>query len=88
MFTDNPTEVEEIERKILEAIHGAGTKYNFNHIMSALMNTVVFQMALVCPTCRKNIARKIKRDIPGMVIHAGQLAATARAETPPGNKCH
>jgi hypothetical protein len=49
--------------------------------MTALMNMVVFQMSLVCPICRKDIARKIKRDLPRMVIYASQIAASN--EDPP-----
>jgi hypothetical protein len=53
-------------------------------VLSALQRTVVFCMALTCSNCRRNIARKFKRDIPRMTVEAGQLAA--EAAKPP--RCH
>jgi hypothetical protein len=77
MFTDDPPQVEEIERKIQAIFYPSDATlppyYEFGHIMSALMNCIIFQMAMVCPICRKNIARKIKRDLPTMVAYASRL---------------
>ena len=82
---DEIDEIMEIGRRIFAAIRGEGTEYSFDQIMTALMNMVVFQMSLVCPICRKDIARKIKRDLPRMVIYASQIAASN--EDPPERNC-
>jgi hypothetical protein len=43
-------------------------------ILSALLDQIVFRMSVVCPNCRKNIARELKRAIPGMVAEATRVA--------------
>jgi hypothetical protein len=39
---DEIDEIMEIGRRIFAAIHGKGTEYSFDQIMTALMNMVVF----------------------------------------------
>jgi hypothetical protein len=90
MFTDDPPQVEEIERKIRDIFYPSdATKpaYEFGHIMSALMNCIIWQMSFVCPVCRKNIARKIKRDLPSMEMYAAKLYAISKSGKPPA-ECH
>ena len=41
---------------------------------------ISFQMALVCSKCRRNIARKLRADLPAMVSHAQQMQHRAQQE--------
>jgi hypothetical protein len=79
---ENETDpVKQIEQRIFEAIYtDDAPDFEINHVFSALMNMVVFQMAHVCPMCRKNIAARIRRDLPSMVNFAGQLAREFQAD--------
>jgi uncharacterized protein YbaR (Trm112 family) len=53
-------------------------------IFEALKQQLVFRMAMVCPDCRRNIARKLKAEIPVMLASAAQFAAS-HGNTP---TCH
>jgi hypothetical protein len=53
--------------------------------LSALQDAFVHFMTLVCPDCRKNIARKLKRDVPEMLEHANRVAAK---RGPSSHQCH
>jgi hypothetical protein len=59
-------------------------------IFSALRNAIAFQMSNLCPACRRDVAKKFKRDIPEMLkLAEGAAAAYARerGEEPPP-QCH
>jgi len=48
--------VNEILQRVVEALRpDQETDGGFDHILQALEHAFVFQMALVCPKCRKNI---------------------------------
>jgi hypothetical protein len=67
--------------KIYEVIKGEDPEI----IPDALVSQITFQMSLVCPDCRKNIARKLKRAIPRMLAHATRTAVTYEN---PSASCH
>lgn len=89
MFVDEPSVVQEIEHKIIAIFYPPGAAeppYRFEHVMTALMNCVTFQMALACPACRKHIAQKIRQNLPAMLTTAGHLAASSPGEH--NHTCH
>lgn len=49
-------------------------------ILAALQTTIVFWMSVVCRNCRKEIGRKLKRDIPSMIAEAAALASAVSDE--------
>jgi hypothetical protein len=49
-------------------------------IFEALQKALVFQMACVCRDCRKDVGRKLKRDIPHMMVEAGALQSAVADE--------
>jgi hypothetical protein len=51
-------------------------------VITALQLAFVFHMSVVCRDCRKNIGRKLKRDIPGMMAEAAMLASSVSDELP------
>jgi hypothetical protein len=57
-------------------------------VFSALQRAFMFWMARYCLACRKNIARKLRADIPAMVNSASQFAAEIAAKTGKGQTCH
>ncbi len=74
--------VDGIERRIIEATENE----EIDHVWSALTGVMIFFMSTVCPDCRKNIARQLKRGIPGMLATANMIAATG--PTPPEHGAH
>ena len=71
--------VNEILQRVVEALRPEqGTEGGFDHILTALEHAFVFQMALACPRCRKNIARKLRSDLPMMLNKASSLARAAQ----------
>ena len=69
----------EIVLRVLEAIR-PDQDDGFHHILAALQQVLVFQMALVCPICRKNIVRRLRSDLPAMLTKAGALAREAQQQ--------
>ena len=59
-------------------------------IFEALKESLIFQMSEVCPDCRRNIAKILKRSIPEMLRAADLLAAEYAKEEgrPPAGHCH
>jgi hypothetical protein len=91
MFTDDPKPVVEIEQKIRAILFPPGATapaYDFGHIMLALMNCIIWEVSFVCPVCRKNIMRQIKRELPSMEKYAAELYTISRAGKPPIKCCH
>jgi hypothetical protein len=87
MFEDDSDSVTQLGKKIYEAIYRDDDNADLNpdDILTALAHTIIFQMSLVCPACRKNIAAKIRRELPAWVNYAGQLAASSQHPT---GACH
>jgi hypothetical protein len=56
-------------------------------VFSALVDQLTFHMSLGCPDCRKNIARKLKKEIPLMLAHANRMAAKYPYADSPAS-CH
>jgi hypothetical protein len=81
MSEDDFDSVTRLGERIHEAIYGDSADLNHDDIISALANAIIFQMSLTCPACRKDIAAKIRRDLPAWVNHAGQLAASSKHPT-------
>src|SRR5262245_41793571 len=68
------------EDRILAAIKPDQGNDGFVHIFNALTQAISFQMALLCPDCRRRLARKLKSHIPMMMTNAAQLAKEAQKE--------
>ena len=71
--------VTEILQRILDAIkpdQGDG----FVHIFNALEQAMSFQMAMLCPDCRRKLAQKLRSHIPAMMTRASRLAREAQQE--------
>jgi hypothetical protein len=67
--------VEQIFRRILEAIDPDQGPDGFDSILTALKDAISFQMAFACPICRKRLASKLRQDIPAMLVRADQISA-------------
>ena len=79
----NPMDEDRIEtifHRILEAIKPDQGLDGFEAILLALQRAISFQMALACPDCRKGLGRKLRANIPAMLIAAGQLQRSAQRE--------
>src|SRR5262245_37312795 len=72
--------VDRILDRILAAIKPDQGNDGFVHIFNALTQAISFQMALLCPDCRRRLARKLKSHIPMMMTNAAQLAKEAQKE--------
>jgi hypothetical protein len=72
-------------RDLSEKIYEAVKDEDFETILGALVDQITFQMSLVCPGCRKNVARTLKRGIPSMLAHAARMAV--QYDDPPAS-CH
>jgi hypothetical protein len=72
--------IDEIEKRLLEALIPYQRAGAFDEIMTALEHVISFQMALACPECRRHIARRLRADLPAMLNAADQLAREARAQ--------
>jgi len=66
-------DLKELEQKIFEAINN--TDCDLDTIFEALQGVMTFYMSGLCPDCRKNVARTLKRDIPRMLWTAKKFAA-------------
>ena len=80
VLTVDEEKVEAIAQRILEAVKPYQGKEGFGSILAALEEMISFQMALVCSKCRRNIARKLRADLPAMVSHAQQIQHRAQQE--------
>ena len=80
VLTADEEQVEAIVQCILEAVKPYQGKEGFGSILAALEEAITFQMALVCSKCRRNIARKLRADLPAMLSHAGQMQRKAQQE--------
>jgi hypothetical protein len=78
---DDPKAFNRLSAEIYEVVKGEDPEAVF----SALVDQFIFHMSLVCPDCRKNIARKLRKSIPLMLAHANEVAATY--DEPPAS-CH
>jgi len=86
VFGDVEPEVAEIEHKILEAIldfaHDESVpEPEFKHVLSALVRTLSFVIALARPDARETFARYVRELVPGMLANANRLAATWQRTT-------
>jgi hypothetical protein len=71
--------VAEIRHRVLEALGSEfGEQDGMKHVLQALEDALVFHMALICPGCRKQVANKLRADIPRMLALAGNMAATVQ----------
>lgn len=75
--------IERLRRKIIDLTVDDGA--DPDTIFSALQSAFVFWLSIVCRNCRRDIARKLRADIPAMLNNANQLAAADKTETP---TCH
>jgi hypothetical protein len=61
----------------------------FDTRMNALLSAIVVQMGSTCPQCRKDIAKKLKRCVPGMLAAANDIAAAnTNGSSPPDCSYH
>jgi hypothetical protein len=81
---DDTYEVCALSEKISNVIINDGG-HTVTTALSALQDAFVHFMTRVCPDCRKNIAKKLKRDIPAMLEHANRVAAK---RGPLSHQCH
>jgi len=72
--------VDQLLERILEAIKPDQGADGFHHIFAALEAAISFQMALLCPDCRRRLARQLRSDIPAMITRATQLQREAQEE--------
>ena len=72
--------VDQILQRILKAIKPDQGHDGFEHILLALEDALAFQMALLCPDCRRRFARRLRADIPSMITKAAKLQREAQAE--------
>jgi hypothetical protein len=77
----NPDTALDLSKRIFDVIKDEDPET----ILTALADQITFQMSLVCPDCRKNIARKLKRAIPRMLATATR---TAVEYADPPASCH
>jgi hypothetical protein len=88
MSNNEISELLGIEQKIFEACQEAS---GYDVIFSALQNSITFQMSNLCPACRRNVAKELKRNIPAMLKQANEAAeeyVRRRGEEPPPPQCH
>ena len=78
--------IEEILQNILATIKPDQGHAGFWNIVSALEQAYSFQLALVCPVCRRKMAKRLKAQIPIMMACAAQLQQ--EAGTNPQCKLH
>ena len=74
----------QLEQKINDVIHDADVR-DYDVIFSALRDVFTFWMSTVCSECRRDVARKLKADIPAMLNRASQFAAETKDDPP---ACH
>jgi hypothetical protein len=63
---------EELAREITEVILDA--QVDAETAFRALQGAIMFRMSCLCIDCRRNVARKLKANIPKMVEGADQTA--------------
>ena len=74
--------IDELARKIVAGIINDDER-DYDIIFAALTHVFAFWMSCVCRNCRRDVARKLKADIPAMLNSASQLAAAGKPPT-----CH
>ncbi len=80
MFDDAKPEVQAIEQRLLAACNFKADK--LDDTLSAIANVTTFVMSLLCPDCRKVIAKQLRKRVPQMLSDANRLAATAGPTEP------
>jgi len=72
--------VDQILQRILDAIKPDQGHDGFVHIFNALEQAMSFQMALLCPHCRRKLAQELRSHIPMMITRAARLQREAQQE--------
>jgi hypothetical protein len=72
-----------LEQKIIDLTIDDGA--DPDTIFTALQGAFVFWMSTVCLNCRRDVAKKLRANIPAMLNNANQVAAADKTETP---TCH
>ena len=77
----------ELHDRLLDAIYLDDSPHD---VLDAALDLIGFQLSVLCPDCRKQAVRAIKRAIPGLVQHANEVAAeyTAAGAGTPSHTCH
>jgi hypothetical protein len=57
-------------------------------VLGALVDVIAFEMSLVCPDCRENIARALIEHVPLMLREANSASATYTADDEPHQRDH
>ena len=79
-------EVADLEHEIIAL---CGDASSWDVVFEAIKRTLTFQMANLCPKCRKNVAAHFRRKLPAMANQAGQFAAHWAQQTGSDNfGCH
>ena len=69
--------VEQIFQKIITAIAPDQGLDGFWNILVALERAYSFQLALICPVCRRKLAKRLKAGIPHMMVMAAEMQSSA-----------
>jgi hypothetical protein len=69
-------QIEALSRKIATVTIDAGADGDV--VFSALQHVFTFWMSRVCPACRRNVARKLKSDVPAMLNRANYAQQSCR----------
>jgi hypothetical protein len=81
-MSDEDNKRRELGRAIVGAIDNV--ELEMNTVFAALNEVFIYYMSQVCHVCRKNIAKKLKRDVPHMLMIANRCASIS-SDTP---NCH
>jgi len=57
-------------------------------VFTALSAVFTYHLSLLCPDCRRDIARELRRRIPDMLARANREAATRAREGAHHHVCH
>jgi hypothetical protein len=57
-------------------------------VFTALTAVFVFNLSLLCPQCRKDVARELKRRVPDMLARANREAAARERDNERTITCH
>jgi hypothetical protein len=84
MFTDDPPELEDIEKRLRAAVrmNGKPDDDNVEAVLAAHMNMLVWYLALVCSGCRARLWKQMKRMFPQIIRHAIELSSTVPPDHP------
>ena len=63
----------EIQKEIVDLIAGE----DVDLVLSALAGLITLQLTLVCPDCRREIAKKLTRSVPVWLAQAEAMEADA-----------